>query len=463
MRKWIHRLAASILAATLLWGSADSALAASVDRDSAFQLLENVFEIVEHYHKDGADLEAFIRGALEGGLEALGDPYTEYFFPDEFKAFLDSLEGTLTGIGVYLEVEDGYVIVAAPIKGTPAWRAGLMAGDRILEANGVPLVGATPEKAGSIIRGEPGTEVTLVIERPSEGRRFTVTITREVINSPEVEYELLEDGIGYLALTGFSDTASREFYTAVEALKGEGAKALVLDLRNNPGGYVDAAVDIASAWVPAGEPVLVEVGKKGEQVHRSRGRLINLPTVVLVNNGSASAAEILAGAIQDYEAGVLVGTPTFGKGTVQQILFLSGGAGIKVTTAEYLTGKRRRVEGEGLKPDYVVEPPAVPAELAKPLALDRLLLPGHVGLDVLALQERLAFLGYSPERNGVLGKNTERAVYYFRWAHNLPSTSAVDRAFVEALNREVAAAVRALQQQDPQLEKAVELLKAQLH
>lgn len=459
MIKWMKRLVASVLTVSLLWGSTGSAAAATADLDSAFRLLESVYEIVESYHKDGADLEAFIRGALEGGLEALGDPYTNFFFPEEFQAFLDSLEGTLTGIGIHLEEADGYVIVAAPIKGTPAYRAGLMAGDRILEANGVSLVGASAEKAGSIIRGEPGTEVTLVIERPSEGRTFTVTITREYINIPEVEYELLEDGVGYLALTGFSDSAPREFYAAVEALKEEGAAALVLDLRNNPGGYVDAAVEIASAWVPKGEPVLVEVGRRSEKVHRSKGTLIDLPTVVLVNNGSASAAEILAAAIQDYDAGVLVGTQTFGKGTVQTILFLSGGSGMKVTTAEYLTGKRRSVEGAGLKPDVVVEPPTVPPGVAEPLVLQRLLLPGHVGLDVLALQEKLAFLGYSTDRNGVLGKVTERAVYHFRWDHGLPSTSAVDSEFAAALNAAVADAVQAMRREDVQLQKAVELLK----
>jgi len=441
-----------------MFGTAGSAAAATSDRDAAFSLLQRVFEIVEYYHKDGADLDAFLQGALQGGLEALGDPYTNYFSEPEFREFLDSLEGTVTGIGVYLEVADGYVIVAAPIKGTPAYEAGLQAGDRILEANGVSLVGETTEKASSVIRGEPGTAVKLRIERPSEGRTFEATIVRAVINVPEVESEMLEDGVGYLALTGFSDSASTEFYNAVEELKEQGATSLVLDLRNNPGGYVQSAVAIASAWVPKGEPVLIEVGKDDQTVHRSRGSLINLPTVVLVNGGSASAAEILAGAIQDYGAGTLVGTQTFGKGTVQQILFLTGGAGMKVTIAEYLTGKGRKVDGVGLTPDHVVEPAKVDASLRQPLELDRLLLPGSVGLDVLALQERLAFLGYSNEQDGVMGTLTVRAVYRFRFANDLAVTSAVDSAFVTKLNERVAEAVRAQEAVDVQLEKAIELL-----
>lgn len=458
MNRWVSRLLGSVLALSLMFGTAGSAAAAANDRDEAFTLLRRVFEIVEYYHKDGADLDAFIEGALQGGLEALGDPYTNYFTESEFDEFLDSLEGTLSGIGVYLEVADGYVIVAAPIKGTPAHRAGLEAGDRILEADGVSLVGESTEKASAVIRGEPGTAVKLLIERPAEGRTFEVTIVREVINIPEVESEMLEDGVGYLALTGFSDSAASEFYKAVEELKKEGATALVLDLRNNPGGYVQAAVNIASAWVPKGEPVLIEVGKDGQSVHRSKGTLIDLPTVVLVNGGSASASEILAGAIQDYQAGPLVGTRTFGKGTVQQILFLTGGAGMKVTTAEYLTGKGRKVDGVGLTPDHVVEPATVDTSLREPLALNRLLLSGSVGLDVLALQERLAFLGYANERDGVMGSLTVRAVYRFRFANDLPATSAVDSAFVTKLNERVAEAIRAQAELDPQLDKAIELL-----
>lgn len=454
-----HRLLGSVLALTLLFGLAPGASAAT-SPDEAFSKLQTIFEIIEAYHKDGADLETFLDGAIQGGLDALGDPYTNYFTPDEFADFLDSLEGTLSGIGIYMETKDNYIIVAAPIKGSPAFEAGLKTGDRILEANGTDLVGASTEYAGSIIRGEPGTEVTLKIERPSENRTFEVTIVRAQINIPEVEFEMLENGVGYLALTGFSDSASREFYKAVESLKEQGATSLVLDLRQNPGGYVNSAVDIASAWVPKGEPVLVEVGKDGETVHRSRGNLINLPTAVLVDGGSASAAEILAGAIQDYGAGELVGTQTFGKGTVQQILFMNGGDGMKVTIAEYLTGKRHHVDGIGLTPDYVVEPLSADPMFYTPLELDRLLLANKVGLDVLDLQQRLAFLGFDTELDGVFGPKTQRVVQNFRRRHALTGGAVVDDAFAEVLNAEVARAVAELEETDAQLDKAVELLTA---
>ncbi|MFZ5824930.1 MAG: S41 family peptidase [Bacillota bacterium] len=456
MSKVKRRILGLVTALVLVFGVAVSGAGATSNRDQVFGTIRSVFEIVETYHKNGADLDKFFKGAVAGGLEALGDPYTNYFSPPDFADFLNSLNGNVTGIGVYLDIEGNYVIVAAPIKGTPAFKAGLQTGDRILEANGIPLVGATIEKAGSIIRGEPGTEVVLKIERPAEGRTFEVTIVRALIHVPQVEYELLENGVGHLILNSFGGSASQEFFSAVKDLKEQGATSLVLDLRQNPGGYVSDAVSIASAWVPKGEPVMYELGKDEEVAQRSQGTLINLPTVVLVDGGSASAAEILAGAIQDYKAGTLVGTKTFGKGTVQQLLFMQNGDGMKVTIAEYFTGKRRKVDGVGLTPDYVVEAIQHDEALAKPYTLNRVLAPNRVGMDVLDLQYRLRFLGYEPETEGTYGGKTLQAVYQFRSKHRLPALPTVDSGFVKMLNQAVAEKLR--QKDDVQLKKAIELL-----
>lgn len=456
MFKLKRRILASVTALVLVLGITAGVAGATSNRDQLFGTIRSVFEIVEMYHKDGADLDRFFEGAVRGGLEALGDPYTNYFSPEDFAAFLDSLNGTLTGIGVYLELEGNYLIVAAPIKGSPAERAGLQTGDRILEADGVSLVGQPIEKASATIRGEAGTPVVLKIERPSENRTFEVTIIREEIQIPQVEYEMLEEGVGYLALTSFGGSATQEFYNAVRDLKAQGATSLVLDLRQNPGGYVTDAVAIASAWVPKGQPVMYEVGKNGRAVQRSQGTLINLPTAVLVDGGSASAAEILAGAIQDYDAGVLVGTQTFGKGTVQQILYMLDGSGMKVTVAEYLTGKERKVDGIGITPDHVVEPFKPDAALAKPFAPKRVLGLNRVGMDVMDLQQRLAFLGYDVEADGTFGGKTLNAVYHFRAQQRLPHVSVVDSDFVNALNKAVAEKLKSMG--DPQLQKAIELL-----
>lgn len=458
MSNWRRRFLPLLLITLLTLGAVGGAASAGSERDALFARVRSVFEIVEARHKDGADLNTFVRGAVRGGLEALGDPYTNYFEPDEFKAFLESLEGSFTGIGAYLDQEGAYVIVSAPVKGAPAARAGLKTGDRILEVNGEPLVNATTEKAQRLIRGPEGTPVTLKIERPSEERTFTVTITREEIVLPSAEWELKEQGVGYIHLLSFNDEAVRGFNDAVKELKAQGATSLVLDLRQNPGGYVNSAVSIASAFVPKGEPIMWEVTKDETTSQVSSGKLIDLPTAVLVDGGSASAAEILAGAIQDYKAAPLIGTQTFGKGTVQQILYLMDGGGMKVTIAEYLTAQKRHVNGKGLTPDYVVENSPLDENLVKPMKATRVITTGQVGLDVLNMQQRLAFLGYQPDLDGYFSGKTKQAVLSFTQHYKLNQVDVVDAPFIETLNAQVAAKAAKQEPDDLQLKKAIEIL-----
>jgi carboxyl-terminal processing protease len=456
------RLLIGALATLLLLGTSVGAAAALDAKDSLFERIRSVYDVVESWHKDGADAEKFTAGAIKGGLEALGDPYTNYYSEEDYGDFLESLNGNFSGIGAYLEQADSYVVISSPIKGTPAAAAGLQSGDRILEVNGTPMVGSTTDKAVSLIRGPEGTEVTLKIERTSEKRTFTVTVKRAQIRIPEVETKMLDGEVGYLQLSTFGDDAASSFYAGVEDLKSQGAKALVLDLRQNGGGYVNAAVDIASAFVPKGEPILWEVGKDGKSAFRSQGRLINLPTAVLVDGGSASASEILAGAIQDYDAAELIGVKTFGKGTVQQILSLSIGGGMKVTVAEYLTGKERHVDKIGLTPDWVVENPKPDLSRTEPMKLNRLLLPDDIGLDVLDLQNRLKDLGYKPETTGHLGRNTREAAAQFARDNGLSVDHAISDQFIKVLNEQVTANAKQQQQKDRQLERAVELVRKKL-
>ncbi|MEW8976935.1 MAG: S41 family peptidase [Symbiobacterium sp.] len=438
-------------------GTAYGAAASGVTLGPDWQLW-TVYAVVERYHLNGADLETFLEGAIRGGLDALGDPYTEYFNAEDYQGFLESLDGDFAGIGVYLEKDGDYVVIVRPIRGTPAAEAGLQSGDRILAADGVNLVGEPIETVQSLVRGEPGTAVQLTIERPAEGRRFNVTVTRAWIHVPQVEYRMLDGGVGYLELIGFGDRAEQEFYAAVSALKEAGATSLVLDLRANGGGWVDTALAIAGAFVPEGEPIMYELGRDSEQVYRSEGRLIGLPTAVLVSEYTASAAEILAGAIQDYKAGVLVGTKTFGKGLVQELIPLPDGAAVKVTTAEYLTGKRQRVQGVGLTPDLEVEAYQPDPELWEPLTTDRVLTNGHVGLDVLGLQRRLTFLGYHTDLDGYFRAQTAWAVRAFARDNGLTDAAIVDQAYLEKLNAQVAAKLRAADWPDTQLEAAVQYL-----
>lgn len=456
------RLVVAALATVLVLGTTVGAAAALDTKDTLFERIRSVYNVVEAWHKDGADAEKFTAGAIQGGLEALGDPYTNYFSEEDYDDFLESLNGSFIGIGAYLEQVDNYVVISSPIKGAPAAAAGLQSGDRILEANGTPLIGSTTEKAVNLIRGPEGTEVTLKIERPSEKRTFTITIKRAQVNVPEVETKMLDAEVGYLQLSSFGDDAASSFWAGIEDLKSQGAKALVLDLRQNGGGYLNAAVDIAGAFVPKGEPVLWQAGKSEKVSTRSSGRLIDLPTAVLVDGGSASASEILAGAIQDYKAAPLVGVKTFGKGTVQQILSLSIGGGMKVTVAEYLTGKERHVDKVGLTPDYVVENPKPDLTRSGPMTLKRLLLPDDIGLDVLDLQNRLKDLGYKPETTGHFGHNTIDAAAQFARDNGLSVDRAISDQFIEVLNEKVTANAKLQQQKDRQLERAQELVRAKL-
>jgi carboxyl-terminal processing protease len=444
-----------LLGVTLTLGVSVGAARAQDTTDGLFGRIRTVYNVVHAWHKDGADADKFVQGAIKGGLEALGDPYTQYFSPAEYQSFMESLNGSFQGIGAYLEQVGSYVTISAPIKDSPAAKAGLQSGDRILEANGVSLVGVSTDKAVSVIRGEEGTDVTLKIERPSENRTFTLTITRGVISIPEVDSKMLDSKVGYIQISSFGDNAVTDFYKAADSLKAQGAQGLVIDLRQNGGGYLDAAVDIASGFVPKDEPVVWETAKGETTNRKSSGRLINLPVSVLVDNGTASASEILAGAIQDYGVGPLVGVKTFGKGTVQQILSLAGDTGgIKVTVAEYTTPKHRHVHGIGLTPDYLVENPKPDQERVKPLEAKRILTNASVGLDVLYLQYRLQDLGYDSEADGFYGFRTARAVESFARDNALGTGAGVDARFIGLLNQRVTAHAQAAKTEDRQLTRA---------
>ncbi|HWI50864.1 MAG TPA: S41 family peptidase [Symbiobacteriaceae bacterium] len=462
MRIQPRKFVVAVLVGALSLGMFVGGAVAGSREDEMFLRVRGVYDAVNSFHKDGADLDKFTAGAIKGGLDALGDPHTNYFTDEEYRDFLGSLNGNFSGIGAYLEQDENYVVISSPIKGAPAERAGLMSGDRILEVDNVSLVGASTEKAVKYIRGTAGTAVTLKIERPSEKRTFTVQIVREAINLPEVESKMLDGQIAYVQLSSFGDDAVSGFYSAVNDLKQQGAKGLVLDLRQNGGGYLNAAVELASAFVPADQPVVWEQGKDGKTSMTSSGRLIGLPTAVLVDNGSASASEILAGAIQDHKAAPLVGVKTYGKGTVQQFVFLSTGGTMKITIAEYLTPKERHVDKVGLIPEYIVENPTPDVERISPLELKRLITPWTAGLDVLYIQYRLQDLGYTPDTAGYFGISTLDAAKKFAEDNGLKGDPLISEQFIQALNQKVAENARQAKQKDLQLEKAVELVKAQM-
>ncbi|MFH0806141.1 MAG: S41 family peptidase [Candidatus Brennerbacteria bacterium] len=304
------------------------------------------------------DDQELVYGAIRGALATLKDPYTTFFSPSDAKKFEEDLEGAFGGIGAEIGVRDNELVVIAPLKGNPAEEVGLKPGDRILKVDETDTTGMAAEEAVKIIRGEPGTEVMLLIYRDGFDEAKEFPITRRIIVVPTLDYEMKDGSVMYVHLYNFNGNAPSLFYEMGLNALTRGAKGLVLDLRNNPGGFLDVAVHLAGWFLDRGEVVVKERFRGGEEqplLANGNEALAKLPVVVVVNKGSASASEILAGALRDIRGVVLVGETTFGKGSVQEIENLKDGATVKVTIAEWLTPAGMVIDGEGLVPDSVVK------------------------------------------------------------------------------------------------------------
>lgn len=328
-----------------------------------FQLFWEVWDILQRdYYGDLPDMQSVTYGAIQGMLETVGDDYTSFIEPRVADIFAEDATGTFEGIGAFVELrDDGKLQIVNVFPEQPAEQAGLQSGDRILEVDGESIVGYGIYEAIALIRGPEGSEVTLEVERPEEGT-FTVTLTRAEIEIPLVEAEMLERGgekVGYIHLLEFSSTATVQMEEELEALLAEDPSGLVFDLRDNPGGWLNQAVSVADLFL--GENVvLIERSSDGsEEVFYAEdgGLAEEIPLVVLVHEYSASASEIVAGAIQAHDRGVLVGTQTFGKGSVQRPYRLSDGSELRVTTALWFTPDNQAIHGQGLTPDIEVSMP----------------------------------------------------------------------------------------------------------
>lgn len=295
-------------------------------------------------------------GSVAGMVAGLHDPYSNYFTPEEAQAFNEELSGTFFGIGAQLDQRDGNIVVIAPLPGTPAERAGILAEDFIVSIDGVSTEGMVLNEAVNAIRGEKGTTVTLGIVHKDTEDIVTMPIVRDEIKTESVTYTFRDDGIAVIEVSMFNEDTSSLFRTASQRALKDGATGIILDLRNNPGGLLDAAIDLAGYWVPSGSSVLIEEirGTRDEFPANGLAQLREIPTVVLVNGGSASASEILAGALQDYGEARVIGDQTFGKGSVQEYHDLPDGGAVKITVARWLTPLGRSIDQTGITPDDIV-------------------------------------------------------------------------------------------------------------
>lgn len=334
-----------------------------VDTDKlwrAWNLLEKNF-IQAHPSSTEPTSDERLWGAIDGLTRSYGDPYTVFMPPAEAKMFEEEISGAFEGVGMELGQKDGQLVVIAPLKDSPAYRAGIKSGDAVLAINSKPTTGMGVEDAVKVIRGKKGTSVKLTIRSEGEKDSRDITIVRDTINLPVLTHEMGENGIYEIEIYSFSANSIELFRGALRGFLESGSNKLLLDLRGNPGGYLEAAVQMASFFLPVGEVVVTEDYKGNQQnvAHRSVGYNIfkdkDLSMVVLVDKGSASASEILAGALQQHGVAKVVGTKTFGKGSVQELMELGGGAQLKVTIAQWLTPDGTSISNGGLKPDIEVE------------------------------------------------------------------------------------------------------------
>ena len=305
------------------------------------------------------DKDVMLENMYRGFLDGVGDPYTQYFDLEALEAFHVRTEGEYVGIGVSVleDLDSMTVTVAQPFRGSPAAAAGILPGDRIIAVDGVDVVGRAISEVTGLIRGPEGTSVDITFFRPYESERFDVTIIRTVITIPTVFHEMMPNQIGYIRIEGFDQATRGQFTRAMDDLLSQNMTGLILDVRNNPGGILDIVAYIANYFVPEGVITYTVDARGRRQDFPADANYLGIPLVLLVNGRSASASELLGGAIQDTRVGILVGEQTFGKGIVQHVRYLSDGTAIKATVAQYFTPNGRSIHGVGVTPDLIVEMP----------------------------------------------------------------------------------------------------------
>jgi len=348
------------MALLIISGGGRHEVTAVEDSYERLKVFTEVLSLIQANYVDEAKPRDLIYGGIKGMLETL-DPHSSFLPPDIFKEMQVETQGSFGGLGIEITVKDRQLTVVAPIEGTPADRAGLHPGDRIVKIDGNPTKDMTLIEAVKKLRGPKGTSVTLTILREESPGPFDLTLVREVIEVKSVRAKDLGDGIAYIRISSFQERTGKDLVKAIEQFQKNGISALVLDLRNDPGGLLNQAVQVSDLFLDKGQLIVYTEGRIKNQDLRFSAehgtQVPKVPMVVLVNGGSASASEIVAGALQDWKRALVLGTKTFGKGSVQTVIPLSDGSGLRLTTAKYYTPKGRSIHGTGIVPDIVVEAP----------------------------------------------------------------------------------------------------------
>ncbi|MCM3635926.1 S41 family peptidase [Paenibacillus camelliae] len=429
--------------------------------EAELKQLNTVLDLLQTNYVTEIDREKLIDGAISGMMNALDDPYSVYMEAEVANRFSQSIEGSFSGIGAEVSLENGQVVVVSPIKGSPAERGGLLAKDIILSVNGESLAGLTLQEAVELIRGEKGTKAKLEVMRSGHSDAITVVLIRDDIDIETVYSDIDEQGIGLIEITQFSQNTSERFAEELAALEEKGLKGLVIDVRNNPGGVLQDVVEIAQLMMKEGTVVVQVEGRSGkrDKTYATGGEQKKYPIAVLTNGGSASASEILAGALQEGAGATVVGEQTYGKGTVQvsyNQLFDDGGL-IKMTIAKWLTPKGNWINETGVTPNIVVEPPLVYSIARLNLNDDEELKEDQLSEKIRSAQIMLDTLGYSVDReDGYFSKKTSEAVRKFQKDHSLSSTGVINKQTSAKLEEKIIAFIRD-KANDPQLQKAIEI------
>lgn len=421
-----------------------------------FQKLYQAYDQLKADYYADIDQELLVNGAINGMIDSLGDPYSDYMNQDEASQFKESISSSFQGIGAEIQERNGVISVVSPIKNSPAEKAGILTNDSITAVDGEDIIGMSASEAVLLIRGEKGTSVTLTIQRGEQSDPMEITIVRDEIPIETVYAEMLEDNVAHIQITSFSENTYDELLAAISEMEELGMEAMVLDVRRNPGGLLNSAIDISNLFVEDGKPLFQtkEKGKDAEVYSATAGKKLKVPVSLLIDEGSASASEILAAAMRESAGTQLVGLNTFGKGTVQTANELTDGSNMKFTTAKWLTPDGNWIHEKGIAPDVKVEYPSYTKLPFLDASIE--MKNGLLSDQVKSAEEMLTAVGIDTGKvDGLFDDQTEAAIKKLQKEEELEETGILTGDTTYALMDRLR---EKIEKEDPQLLKAKDLL-----